>query len=500
MKKCAKCGTVLIDNAKFCFNCGEPVTQDAAAQSEPARHYQGYQDPSYIQLLEKMEREREIERTRQDSLKTAQAEAAAPDPNRTEMFYDGPVSSRTSVPAHAEREESKDTFSAAASFVPEAGKESPKRPAANTKVIPILLVTAILVLLCILAARLMHGAGAPGTPSRDSVKDIAWSDPVLELRMREIMDNDSEDFMPADAWDLEELDLGPSYSYNGSSQYPGITDISALQAFGSLKKLNLSGNEIEKIDALGSLANLTELNLYNTNAVDLSPLKKLKKLETLSVSVTKDGQKPDLSVLSEIPSLKSLSVSGMEPDINLLKKIEKLDSLYLSNTTVTELQAISEMKQLTSFGLSSAELDDDSPLAGMTQLRELNLYNVEIGDLSFLSRMKDLESLSLGSLPIADLSFLSELKKLKEMSLSTLPVSDFHVIESLPSLETLTLGSQGISDLSFLSGKTSLKELSLYDNAILDLSALSGLNNLEKLNLGSNNITDISPLSGMTKL
>ena len=57
MKKCAKCGTVLIDNAKFCFNCGEPAAQDAAAQSEPARHYQGYQDPSYIQLLEKMERE-----------------------------------------------------------------------------------------------------------------------------------------------------------------------------------------------------------------------------------------------------------------------------------------------------------------------------------------------------------------------------------------------------------------------------------------------------------
>lgn len=319
MKKCSKCGSVLVEGAKFCRICGEPVPQDTfeevtltetgiaadlpqpagtaaglPAQTgttqdisentgrahrphkndipvqtgpdqdikakdnnieksqdqdskvpdtapRPAKHRQGYQDPAYAAILEEIEKKQK-----------AQKEAAAKS--------DGEIPGSSVSSADTESAGSRDNTPRASSVTEilpgvSAGGKTGSSVSGRKKLplIPAAIVAAIVVLFLILVTRFM-GSGSGMT--REKARDVAWSDSVLEMRMRDIMDNDKKDFMPVDAWDLEELDLSTEY-YSDTLyffySYPEITDISAVKAFGSLKKLNLYGNKISDITALENL-------------------------------------------------------------------------------------------------------------------------------------------------------------------------------------------------------------------------------------------------------
>ena len=64
-----------------------------------------------------------------------------------------------------------------------------------------------------------------------------------------------------------------------------ITDVSGIEKFTSLTKLNLNDNEkISDIKLIAQLPNLETLNLYNNEITDITPLTSLPNLKSLSLA------------------------------------------------------------------------------------------------------------------------------------------------------------------------------------------------------------------------
>lgn len=93
------------------------------------------------------------------------------------------------------------------------------------------------------------------------------------------------------------LDLG-SYS---------ITDLTPLQSFIQLEKLNLWNNRIVDVSPLQGLTRLKELNLGKNQISDIAPLAALKSLETLFLF---ENQITTLKPLVSVTTLTTLSVEN----------------------------------------------------------------------------------------------------------------------------------------------------------------------------------------------
>ena len=250
--------------------------------------------------------------------------------------------------------------------------------------------------------------------------------------------------------DIEELDLMEEGLYD--------EDIKPLAELKSLRKLDLSWNDITDLTPLSNLENLEELCLQMNSIMDLTPLAGLSRLENLDISVNYGIT--DLTPLYQLPALRELNAGGL---------IEAL----------SDISILSPLTELTVLSLPECGITDLEPLAGLTALEDLHLgYNVDLADITPLRAMKWLRVLYLSRTAVTDISALGGMK----------------------SLESLWLWDTGISDLSPLVEVTSLKVLDLSTNPIEDLSPLAGMTKLKVLDLRACQFSDLSPLFSLASL
>jgi|GEM_PF-3522478 len=132
---------------------------------------------------------------------------------------------------------------------------------------------------------------------------IVFKDGHLELAIRNIINKPEGDIFKSDVESITELDL----------QNYAISDISGLEHFSNLTKLDLSYNYvITDIAALGSLSNLKELYLAHNNIRDISALRELMNLTHLDLSDNEIYSIRELPVLS----YSSLNLTGNYLTIN----------------------------------------------------------------------------------------------------------------------------------------------------------------------------------------
>jgi internalin A len=140
----------------------------------------------------------------------------------------------------------------------------------------------------------------------------------------------------------------------------------------ALEKLDLSSNQITKIQNLDSLVNLRFLNL---NSNQIPEIEDLDNLEQLRFLYLKGNSIPRLSNLKNLYNLVDLDVSqnGII-EINGLNTLIKLESLRLSDNLIAKTENISQLTNLKALDLSNNSIHI---LKGLRSLKNLEYLRID---------------------------------------------------------------------------------------------------------------------------
>ncbi len=192
-------------------------------------------------------------------------------------------------------------------------------------------------------------------------------------------------------------------------------------------------------------------SVYNTNT-DYSFLSYCKELE--SINISENSECRDYVFLKQLPKLEKFSFEqGIIDDISVLSELTSLKELELRSIT-TKIDPDYLWK----------ETFDPETGKGYT-IEELGYDETSITDISFVSNLTGLKSLTISSCLVRDIEPLSGLTNLNFLDLSYNGISDITPLSALPQLEYINLTQNVVSDLTPLSGLDPEK----VDRVMLDL-------------------------------
>jgi len=199
---------------------------------------------------------------------------------------------------------------------------------------------------------------------------IEFNDDVLESLVRESMKRPAGNITIADAEAVTDLEM---QMQGVDPDQPYIHDLSALRYFTNLTYLGLGYAVLNADDP--------------TAPIDISPLAGMTKLESLQLGGLVID---DLSIVANMPNLKSLTVfgGGKLSDITPLSGLTRLQALTLRGNAISDI----------------------TPLSGLTNLLYLDLQANQVTDVSALSRLTNLQRLFLANNPVSDFSPLQEIR------------------------------------------------------------------------------------------
>ena len=297
-----------------------------------------------------------------------------------------------------------------------------------------------------------------------------------------------------------------------------ISKIEGLDNKSSLYSLNLTSNRIEKIEGLDNLTNLVNLSLTNNRIKDITPISKVSTLKYLDLKQNPDidpnrnnytGEK--LEALNKIGEI--LDRDGtINIDVDKLGLFVNYKNLDLSGQNLTTLQSLEGLIQLTVLNLNANRLtleDEKSQeiLKSMTNLQNLNLANNQITDITAINTLNSLNILYLHGknnivnlVEIEDIISNLNLLTVNTESLKTITNCDVDKITSL----NITAGCS-LTEIPDLSKFTKLTNLKLIQNPdISNFQNISKILSLQKLSLSANNMhgrmIDFSKLTNLTNL
>lgn len=219
-------------------------------------------------------------------------------------------------------------------------------------------------------------------------------------------------------------------------------DLQQIAQMPDVTHLDLFGCQAIAADGfthLESMTSLRKLNLSGTQINDLQPLTSCTQLESLALDRS-PIQGASLKVLSDRISLRLLSAneSALDDDsLRLLDSATNLEALYLANTQVTGkfLPLLSRFPRLQKLNLSGTKLTDDDLVSDnwpeMPILDQLFLNDLPITDKGFADfqitveeKLPSLSALGLSNTKITSVSlrFIAALPQLKTIRLSGTPI------------------------------------------------------------------------------
>ena len=240
---------------------------------------------------------------------------------------------------------------------------------------------------------------------------------------------------------------------------------------------------VEALDLPDTVASLDDLSYFTG-------------LHSLSLH---HGTGLDLSVLSQLPTLRKLDLSGCTLStaaMNTIVTLSELTSLNLSGCAVAEIDALIGLQKLETLDLSNNTVSDLTALSALLALRELNLTNNPITSLSNLKNCTELETLYAGQCAITRIAGLADHTKLKTLVLSGNKITDISALAGCTAIETLDLSGNSISDISVVSGFKKLVDLNVSSNQITDLPQFDADTPLWHVDISHNQIESLAGLEG----
>ena len=162
----------------------------------------------------------------------------------------------------------------------------------------------------------------------------------------------------------------------------GIQDITGIEYFTNLQKINFNGSNISDISPISNLTNLKSLELQYAILQDLSVLESLINLEALDLSFV-NLENNDLSYLSNLNNLKILCLNGLDisgEDLIKIKDLTTLEQLQLAMCNLDNIENLSELTNIKSLLLHNSleyggnnHIEDITPIYNMTNLQYFNV-------------------------------------------------------------------------------------------------------------------------------
>ena len=202
----------------------------------------------------------------------------------------------------------------------------------------------------------------------------------------------------------------------------------------------------------------------------------------------------DLSDLSKFTGLRSLAVNNISGlDLTILSQLPSLQELDLSGCTVSSnaLAAIGSLTHLERLILDGCALTDISAFSQLTKLKELNLSNNSLNDVGVISLMPQLETLCLANNPLSSIAAVSACNKLSFLDISSCSISSLGSLKDKVRLQTLLASNNKIKNLDELSGCRRLSILEVNSNLIGDIVVLTKLPALTRFDANHNEISVI---------
>lgn len=211
----------------------------------------------------------------------------------------------------------------------------------------------------------------------------------------------------------------------------------------------------------------------------------------------------NLSDLHHFVGLKSLTLqSSTASDFSVLTSLPVLETLDLSGSALNQnaIDAIGSIATLTRLNISGCGVRSIDSLTALTGLAQLDASQNSLTDVSALAAMPSLQEVNLSGNQIASITPLAAATQLTVLDLSGNPIEALGAISANTSLTTLKLANCGISDLSPLENKVMLEILDLSENEITDVTPLQNCASLVDLDLSSNQLEDITAITGLLTL
>jgi len=189
--------------------------------------------------------------------------------------------------------------------------------------------------------------------------------------------------------DLEDLKYFPNlklleiFSFN-VTQLHNIPILEKLETF----CLRLGETSLD-LSPLENFGNLKKIDFEGCGITDLSPLSKLKKLKSVKLSYNKIN---DLSGLQNSKSITELKLyCNQIEDISALASFKKLKELQIQNNRITDITPLGECKELRILYIWSNKISDIKPLSECNQLNKLEIFKNNIQSAEPIRNMTNLE-------------------------------------------------------------------------------------------------------------
>ena len=302
------------------------------------------------------------------------------------------------------------------------------------------------------------------------IEQAAFTDPVMEQTLREMLNIDPEDPVMTDRlWEVLEFSV--------PEEAKSLTDLSYLPY---LEKLTIQNRRLESLDVIAGLKYLKELDLSGCRipSAELAVVSNLPQLEKLNLSNC------GLSTIAHLASAKNLTYLDLSSNtlrnLEPLAEMEYLQELYLQHNAVTGLDILQSLLNLTRLDISYNSVTTLSPLSSCFRLTWINAGNNQVEQVDGLDALSDLTHLYLNH--------------------NKLDNFDMHVLAKITSLNVLNLSDNGIGDMDPLATLVNLVEMYCANNELVHLPRWPEDIPLSILDISHNQIGTLNPLSKMEDL
>ncbi|KAJ4970739.1 hypothetical protein NE237_003838 [Protea cynaroides] len=210
--------------------------------------------------------------------------------------------------------------------------------------------------------------------------------------------------------------------------HKALSDVSCLNDFKSLEKLDLGFNNLSSLEGLRSCVNLKWLSVLQNKVHSLNGIEGLSKLMVLNAGKNK------LKAMDEVRSLISLRALILNDNeiasICKLDELKDLNTLVLSRNPIVDIgNSLVKLKRITKLSLANCQLQTiGASLSSCVNLKELRLAHNEITTLpAAMAHNIKIRNLDLGNNLItrwSDLKVLSSLTNMKNLNLQGNPVAE----------------------------------------------------------------------------
>lgn len=238
------------------------------------------------------------------------------------------------------------------------------------------------------------------------------------------------------------------------------------------------------------LWNVTSLEI-KSDVKDLSEISKMPFIENLTIQ---QGVYENLSSISALTSLKTLTIDGVTlttEELMVIASLPDLVSLSLERCNLSSIDELTGAAGLTSLNLSNNTIRDLEPLRTITGLEYLNLSHNAVTQLTALADHSSLKELDISFNSVNSIASLSGCKSLEILHLEYNTLTKFEGLDALSRIKKVYANNNQISDISHLANASELTELNIANNTVADLSALSGAAKLTVLNFASNQVATL---------